>query len=165
MEKIFFFIKYCSFICPASGYFGNKWLLGEFSPESVSHKISVREFLPIVIAFEIWGSCPANSIIVIHSDNSAVVHVLNKTTSKDSKLMHLIRRIMICLHFQAEYIYLLLLKQPQIYFLDNRLKNLWPDFRTLTKKLIRFHNLSSKSELNSICSSSHFPFSIHRFSL
>ena len=62
------------------GTFDNKWFWGEFSSEWLSHHISVREFLPIVIAFELWGSCLANIPIVIHSDNAAVVHghVINK---------------------------------------------------------------------------------------
>ena len=38
------------FGCP----FGNKWLSEEFSSEWFSHRISVREFLPIVIVFELW---------------------------------------------------------------------------------------------------------------
>ena len=46
----------------------------------LSHHVSLSEFLPIVIAFELWGSCLANIPIVIHSDNAAVVHghVINK---------------------------------------------------------------------------------------
>ena len=47
--------------------------------------------------------------IVIYSDNVAVVHVINKTTSKDTKLMHLMKRQMILsssqnIHFRAEHI-------------------------------------------------------------
>lgn len=55
--------------------------------------------------YSIWnlGSCLANSTVVIHSDNSAVVHVINKTTSKDTKPT---QRLMILslshnIHFQA----------------------------------------------------------------
>ena len=83
--------------------------MGEFSSEWLSHHISVREFLPIVIAFELWGSCLANTSIVIHLDNAAVVNVINKTTSKDTKLMHQMRRLIILslsqnIHFRAEHI-------------------------------------------------------------
>lgn len=91
------------------GIFGTKWFSEKFSQEWLSCHISVREFLPIVIAFELWGSCLANSTVVIHSDNSAVVHVINKTTSKDTRLMQLMRRLMILslshnIHFQAQHI-------------------------------------------------------------
>lgn len=37
------------------GVFGTKWFSEEFSQKWVSCNISVREFLPIVIAFGIWG--------------------------------------------------------------------------------------------------------------
>lgn len=91
------------------GIFGTKWFSEKFSQEWLSCHISVREFLPIVIAFELWGSCLANSTVVIHLDNSAVVHVINKTTSKDTRLMQLWRRLMILslshnIHFQAQHI-------------------------------------------------------------
>ena len=69
----------------------------------------MREFLPIVIALEMWSSTLRNSTIVLHSDNLAVVQVINKNTSKDSNLMRLMRCLMILsltfhIHFSAEHI-------------------------------------------------------------
>ena len=71
---------------------------------------SVHEILHIVIAFELWESCLAYTSIVIHSDNTAVVHVIYKTTLKDTKLTHLMRRLMNLslsqnVHFRAEHIH------------------------------------------------------------
>ena len=88
------------------GTFGNKCF---FSSEGLSTHISIIEFLSIVIVFEFWGFCLANTTIVKHSDNAAVVHVVNKTTSKNTKRMHLMRRLMILSlpqnkHFRAEHI-------------------------------------------------------------
>lgn len=71
--------------------------------------ISVREFLPIVIAFEIWGHLFSNSTVVLHVDNLAVVYVINKNSSKDPSLMELMRRLMVLsltqnIHFRAKQI-------------------------------------------------------------
>lgn len=46
---------------------------------------------------------------MFHSDNSAVVHIINRNTSKDPNLMKLMRRLMVAsllhnIHFNAEHI-------------------------------------------------------------
>lgn len=71
-------------------------LVGNGSLGNLSHyHISDREFLPIAIAFETWGSTFQNSSVVLHCDNSAVVQVINKTSCKDTNLMILMRRLMV----------------------------------------------------------------------
>ncbi|XP_078333005.1 uncharacterized protein LOC144625574 [Crassostrea virginica] len=89
--------------------FGCKWFYGPFSHDWISYHISVREFLPIVIAFDLWGSLLSNSTVVLHSDNLAVVHVINKTSSRDPALMQLMRRLMVLslkhnIFFRAQHI-------------------------------------------------------------
>ena len=63
------------------GNFGNKWFFGEFSSDWLSHHISVR-----VIAFELWGSCMANTTIVIHSDKQQLSMLLIKQPQKTPNL-------------------------------------------------------------------------------
>lgn len=58
---------------------------------------------------EMWGATLSNSSIVFHSDNNAVVHIINSNTSKDPNLMKLMRRLMVAslthnIHFNAEHI-------------------------------------------------------------
>lgn len=82
---------------------------GPFDTSWQELHISVKEFFPIILAIETWGSSWSNSSIVLHSDNIAVIHVINKLTSKDSYLMKLMRRLMIAaltytIHFHAEHI-------------------------------------------------------------
>ena len=43
----------------------------------------------------IWGSCWQGKVVHVHSDNEAVVSVLNMGYSKDEQMMHLVR----CLFF------------------------------------------------------------------
>lgn len=89
--------------------FGRKWFYAPFSLSWLDFHISVREFLPIVIAFEIWGHLLSNSTVVLHVDNIAVVHVINKNSSRDPSLMQLMRRLMVLslthnIHFRAKHI-------------------------------------------------------------
>lgn len=91
------------------GTFGRNWFFYPFTPDWLQYHISVREFLPIVIALEMWSSTLKNSTIVLHSDNLAVVQIINKNTSKDPKLMQLMRRLMLLslthnIHFYAKHI-------------------------------------------------------------
>lgn len=91
------------------GTFGRNWFFHPFTPDWLQYYISVREFLPIVIALEMWSSTLKNSTIVLHSDNLVVVQIINKNTSKDPKLMQLMRRLMLLslthnLHFYAKHI-------------------------------------------------------------
>lgn len=91
------------------GVFGHQWFYGPFDASWLNFHISVREFLPIVLAIEMWGPTVTNTSVTFHSDNIAVVHVINKNTSKDSNLMSLMRRLMIAslrynIHFRAEHV-------------------------------------------------------------
>lgn len=89
--------------------FDRQWFYGPFETDWLKYHISVREFFPIVLAMEIWGESLSNTTVVLHSDNSAVVHVINKNSSKDPHLMKLMRRLMLAslkynIHFFAEHI-------------------------------------------------------------
>lgn len=59
-----------------------------FTPDWLQYHISVREFLPIVIALEMWSFTSKNLTIVVlelHLDNLAVVQIINKKNIKGSK--------------------------------------------------------------------------------
>ena len=53
--------------------------------------IAVLEILPTALACMVWGRQWKGSLVVIHSDNQVVLHVVNSGYSKDKELMHLIR--------------------------------------------------------------------------
>ena len=89
--------------------FGRKWFFGQFFSDWLQFHIAVREFLPIVISLEIWCHQFHNSTVVLHCDNNTVVHVINKTTSKDPNLMILMRRLMLLslqhnIHFVTKHV-------------------------------------------------------------
>lgn len=91
------------------GYLRNSWFCHEFSPDWLTYPITVREFLPIVVAIELWHNRLENRRIQFYSDNMAVVHIINKHTSKCPTLMKLMRRFMVSvlkynIFFQAVHV-------------------------------------------------------------
>lgn len=89
--------------------FGSKWFAAEWSESLLGMQIAVKELFPIVLALEIWGVEMANRKILFMSDNMAVVEVINKQSSREKHLMHLLRRlVLVCLSnnilFKAKHI-------------------------------------------------------------
>lgn len=50
---------------------------------------------PIVLALELWAYQLQNQCIILHSDNIAVVAIINKQSSKEQTLMALVRRLVV----------------------------------------------------------------------
>jgi hypothetical protein len=53
--------------------------------------ITFLELVPICLAFSIWGQDLRNDKIILRSDNEALVGILNKKSSKNQRVMHLLR--------------------------------------------------------------------------
>ena len=93
----------------ASGFafaavFGDMWIRGRFVNHWLDYHIAVKELLPIVLALYQWGNRFQNSRVLFLCDNDSVVHIINKHTSKDSKLMNLIRKfVVITLKFNIDF--------------------------------------------------------------
>ena len=89
--------------------FGKHWCYGEWPREWQNRNIAILEFYPIVLSLLLWGSKMQNQCIVFHTDNEALVHVINKCTSKDKTLMVFVRKlVLVCLEnnilFKAQHI-------------------------------------------------------------
>ena len=80
--------------------FENNWFNGSW-PAQIAHlPITFKELFPIVLALEIWGPRLSNQCLIAHSDNQAVVHIINKQSSKDRFIMKLVRRlVLVCMRF------------------------------------------------------------------
>lgn len=75
--------------------FGQPWFCGSWPAQMQDFHITFKELFPIVLAVEIWGVALANSKVLFSTDNQAVAHILNRTSSKDSLLMKLVRRLVV----------------------------------------------------------------------
>jgi hypothetical protein len=53
--------------------------------------MSLLELIPIVMALHIWVEEFAQKKIIFHTDNAALVSIINKRSSKDKLIMKFIR--------------------------------------------------------------------------
>ncbi|XP_078356424.1 uncharacterized protein LOC144641267 [Oculina patagonica] len=96
----------------SSGYgliFGKQWAYGKWPDSWKDHSISFLEFFPIVLGLSLWGEELQNKRVLFVTDNESIVHVINKQTAKDRKLLSLLRTlVLICLQnnilFRASHI-------------------------------------------------------------
>ncbi|KAL0148448.1 hypothetical protein M9458_056258 [Cirrhinus mrigala] len=82
------------------GYYSGRWFASEWPPEfshlaqqSDSPSSTLFEIYPVIIAAILWGHEWSKHIILIHSDNSAVVDIINKGRSRSPTIMQFIRRL------------------------------------------------------------------------
>lgn len=76
---------------------GREWFHGTWPDNwaSVERNITLKELFPIMAAIEVWAPQLADQRIVLHTDNQALVHIINATTSKDVNIMAMIRRLIV----------------------------------------------------------------------
>ena len=80
------------------GVFGSHWFHGLWPQACKNKNIALMELYPICLSFYLWGPCLANKCITLHCDNQAIVAIINSSTSKDSQIMVLVRKIVyICM--------------------------------------------------------------------
>ena len=75
----------CDEYCGSLGYgafLRGLWFTGLWSPLQAQQSIAYKELFPLVVAAHIWGDMWCRRHILFHSDNDAVVHILNSRTSK-----------------------------------------------------------------------------------
>ena len=82
------------------GAFGHQWFHGKWSDTYKGANIALLELYPIVLAIKLWGGQLSNKCLQINSDNMAVVHIINNSTSKDPTIMSLLRLLILdCMYF------------------------------------------------------------------
>ncbi|XP_067300888.1 uncharacterized protein [Pseudorasbora parva] len=80
------------------GFYKTHWFASTWPPElSMSNQQTASsalfELYPIIIAAHLWGHEWSSKNIVMHCDNLATVHCINKGLSKSPKIMPLLRRL------------------------------------------------------------------------
>ena len=79
------------------GTYKNSYIQGCFPPSWARHPIHILELFPIYLLIHIFQSAFRNSSLRVQCDNHAIVHTLNKLTSKDPKTMTILRKITLLL--------------------------------------------------------------------
>ena len=80
-----------------AAFTGTAWFQFQWPLSGIDSHISAKEMIPVVIAAMVWGKTWQGLSICFHSDNTAVVALLNSGSVRDDSLMHLMR----CLSFVA----------------------------------------------------------------
>ena len=82
------------------GVFGHKWFKGLWSSSCLGLNIALLEIYPICLALHLWSHQLSDKCLMIHTDNIAVVSIINTSTSKDPTIMIVVRKlVLICMQF------------------------------------------------------------------
>ena len=91
------------------GTYGTYWIQGTWPTNWQTQDITVLELYPIFLLVKMFEHKLVNSSITFHCDNSAIVDIINKQTSKHSTIMNILRPLVLTLllhniTFKAEHI-------------------------------------------------------------
>jgi hypothetical protein len=75
--------------------FGSSWFFGQWDVDWRYQNITLLELYPIVLSIQVWGRLLSNKCVWFHTDNQALVSVINMQTSKEPKVMYLIRQFVL----------------------------------------------------------------------
>ena len=78
--------------------FKTHWFWGTWPSWCSEQNITLLELMPILLALETWGYKMKNSVVVLYTDNEALLSVINKQSSKEKLVMVLVRRLVILVH-------------------------------------------------------------------
>ena len=78
------------------GVFGKLWFSTPW-PSSwwSAQNITLLELVPIFLALQAWGHLIKNKYVILHTDNEALSFSLNKQSSKEPLVMHILRKIVL----------------------------------------------------------------------
>ena len=77
-------------------FWSNKWLQAKWSSEQAMHDIVWKELYAIVCTVNTWGHNCARKKILFHCDNSTVVSIWSKGSTRCGELMTLVRTLYFC---------------------------------------------------------------------
>jgi hypothetical protein len=73
----------------------SQWFYGAWDAAWMNQSTSLLELYPIVLAVKLWGPQLANQCILFRTDNEALVDIINQQSSKDVRIMHLVRELVL----------------------------------------------------------------------
>ena len=85
------------------------WFFGKWPLDWHSRSISFLELYPIMASLCVWAEKLRNRRIILHTDNMALEAIINNSTSKNTAIMFLVRKIVnVCMlnniHIRARHI-------------------------------------------------------------
>lgn len=77
--------------------FKTSWIQATYPSSWQTFNITILEIYPILVMLQLFSSHISNTVLAFYCDNEAVCYILNKLSSKDNVIMHIVRDIMLCL--------------------------------------------------------------------
>lgn len=75
--------------------YGSQWTQAKWPKNWKKLHITVLEFYPVYVLISMFKTLLSNSNILFHSDNMAVVEIINKQTSKNKYVMKILRPLVL----------------------------------------------------------------------
>ena len=114
--------------------FGKAWLHGTWPDEWLHFDISFLELYPIVLTAYLWGHQLSNRTVEVHTDNIALISILNNSSSSKPHIMSLVRALvatMLKFNFIFRALHIPGMENEEAYALSRqqigRFKHLQPD--------------------------------------
>lgn len=116
-------------------YFGGRWIYYQWpccwNNQAIMRDITFLELVPIVLSVMVWGEALSGKKVQFHTDNMALVAILNSQSSKSPRIMCLLRQLVL---FVMKYN--ITFKAKHIAGLDNSIadaisRKQWRRFRNL----------------------------------
>ena len=83
---------------------GTAWFHGLWPMSWCAYNITVLELYPIVAAVSVWGDRWENKSVCFYTDNQSLVAILNAQTSRETKVVILIRPlVLVCLCYNINF--------------------------------------------------------------
>lgn len=85
--------------------YGSYWLYGLFPKSWSIFNITFLELIySIDVSVNVWGHLWKNNCITFHTDNMALVHILNRKSSKGKDIMKLVTHLVLaCLRYNVPF--------------------------------------------------------------
>ena len=91
-------------------YWRTRWFQYPWTESGIEWSIAVKEMIPVMWGCFVWGEEWKNGVVQWNCDNIAVVEVINRGSTKDTHLAHLLR----CIHFaEAKHNFMLVAQHVQ----------------------------------------------------
>lgn len=116
-------------------YFQGRWFFlpwpNHWKDQDIMRDLTFLELIPVVIAIELWGHDLQNKKVSFRVDNLSLVSVINKQSSKNKRVMELVRHFVFRLMLHN-----VLFKAKHIASIDNNIadslsRKQWQQFRKL----------------------------------
>ena len=136
--------------------FGFHWCYGEWPKKWLGQNIAILEFYAIVLSLLLWGDHIRNRCITLFTDNEALVHVIIKSSCRDTSLMIFVRKlVLVCLNhnilFRVKHIsgFKNTLADALSRLQIERFKKLAPDYMDSMPTVIQSHPFSLQTGIYS----------------